>query len=216
MSGFKQLVIVGGGGTAADVLSIIECINERAPTYRVLGILDDALEVGSAQHGTVILGGLGSTLDGNFTYVDCLGSPSSYTRRESLLLARGFDSKAFETIIHPSASIARSAEIGAGCIIYPNVVILSGVRLQAHVTVLANSVLNHEASVGAYSILASGVNVSGKVRVGRAAYIGCGASIREGVEIGDGSLVGLGSAVVRDVPVGAVVAGSPARPIRAK
>ena len=216
MVGSGQLVLVGGGGTTADVLSIIESINRIAPTYCVLGLLDDALEPGSSRYGTAVLGGIGSKVDGDFSFVDCLGSPSSHTRREALLQDRGFDPEAFETIIHPSACISRQAVVGSGCIVYPNVVILSGVRLESHVTVLANCVLNHGVSVGAYSILASGVNLSGRVRVGRGAYIGCGASLREGVTVGDGSLVGLGSTVIRDVLGGTVVAGNPARPIRSQ
>jgi len=214
MSGPKQLVLVGGGGTTSDVLSLIHSINRVSPVYRVLGILDDTLALGTTKYGVPVLGRLEAGGPGEFGYVDCLGSPGSHVRRETLLRERGFVPEAFESIIHPSACISHDSVIGPGCLIYPNVVILSGVILGSHVTILANSVLNHDVEVGPFSILASGVNVSGRVRIGRSAYIGCGASLREGVQIGDGSLVGLGSAVIRNVPESAVVAGNPARQLR--
>ena len=50
--------------------------------------------------------------------------------------------------------------------------------------------------------------------VRRGAKIGSNSTILPGVVIGAGALVGAGSVVVRDVPEGAVVAGSPARFIR--
>ena len=51
------------------------------------------------------------------------------------------------------------------------------------------------------------------VAIGRRVYIGAGAIVLPGVTIGDEAVVGAGSVVTRDVPMGAVVAGNPARPI---
>lgn len=51
--------------------------------------------------------------------------------------------------------------------------------------------------------------------VRRLARIGANSTILPGVEIGEDSLVGAGSVVVKDVPPGMVVAGSPARVIKA-
>ncbi len=52
--------------------------------------------------------------------------------------------------------------------------------------------------------------------VKRRASIGSNATILCGVTIGEGALIGAGSVVTHDVLAGAVVAGSPARPLRAK
>jgi UDP-2-acetamido-3-amino-2,3-dideoxy-glucuronate N-acetyltransferase len=49
----------------------------------------------------------------------------------------------------------------------------------------------------------------------RGASIGSGSTILCGVEIGEGAIVGAGSVVTRDVPAGAIVAGNPARTLRA-
>jgi acetyltransferase-like isoleucine patch superfamily enzyme len=51
--------------------------------------------------------------------------------------------------------------------------------------------------------------------VKRGASIGTGATILGGVQIGEGSIVGAGSVVTKNVPAGMIVAGNPARIIRA-
>ncbi|HXD73863.1 MAG TPA: acyltransferase [Vicinamibacterales bacterium] len=51
--------------------------------------------------------------------------------------------------------------------------------------------------------------------VRRGASVGSGATILCGVEIGEGAIVGAGSVVTKDVPAGMVVAGNPAKVLRA-
>ena len=53
------------------------------------------------------------------------------------------------------------------------------------------------------------------ISIGDDVWIGGGAIVLPGVTIGDRAVVGAGSVVTRDVPADAVVAGSPARPMRA-
>jgi maltose O-acetyltransferase len=61
----------------------------------------------------------------------------------------------------------------------------------------------------------SGLEYARPIRIGNDVWIGGGAIILPGVTIGDRSVIGAGSVVVHDVPVATVVAGNPARIIRA-
>lgn len=51
--------------------------------------------------------------------------------------------------------------------------------------------------------------------VGKRCFIGAHSIVMPGVIVGDGSIVGAGSVVTRDVPAATIVAGNPARIIRA-
>jgi acetyltransferase-like isoleucine patch superfamily enzyme len=52
------------------------------------------------------------------------------------------------------------------------------------------------------------------VRIGDRVWVGVGAKILKGVSVGDGAVIAAGATVTRDVPAGALVAGSPARIVR--
>lgn len=215
MSALRKLVLVGGAGTSSDVLALIASINQVSMRYQVAGLLDDAFPEGELRFGVPVLGPITNwkSLE-NVWFVDCLGSPRSYRKREELLERNGMLTAQFETLIHPSAMVADDMQIGQGSIIYPNVVALSNVRLGQHVTILSGTVLNHDVDVSDWSILGSGVMLSGAVKVGRSCYLGTSCSVRECVDIGDGSLVGMGAAVTANVDANVVVAGVPAKFIR--
>lgn len=55
---------------------------------------------------------------------------------------------------------------------------------------------------------------SAPITIGDRVWIGARSTILKGVTIGDGAVVAAGSLVTKDVPAGALVAGSPARVVR--
>lgn len=60
----------------------------------------------------------------------------------------------------------------------------------------------------------AGITVA-PIRIGADVWIGAGAIVVGGVTIGDGAVVAAGAVVTRDVPVATLVAGNPARSLRA-
>ena len=208
-----DLVLLGAGGTARDVLSLVEDLNRNRRRYRCVALLDDNQALwGQEIQGVPVAGPLTDAKRfESAKLVNTLGSPRNYACRSDVPARLGLPAQRFETLIHPTAVVSGSATVGPGTIILPHVVILSGVTLGEQVLILPGSILNHDVRVGDYAVIASAVNLSGAVEVGSGSYIGSGACVLQGVRIGDKALVGMGAVVLKPVAPSTVVVGNPAR-----
>jgi UDP-3-O-[3-hydroxymyristoyl] glucosamine N-acyltransferase len=72
----------------------------------------------------------------------------------------------------------------------------------------------HNTDIGAHVILVSQAGVAGSSKVGAGAVIAGQVAISDHVEVGPGARVGGQSGVTKDVPPGATVFGTPARPMK--
>ena len=211
-----ELIILGAGGTSAEVFDFLEDINEDRHTYTCLGFLDDdERKWGTHLFGAPVLGPLASAHRWpNARFVNALGSPANFWRREEIVSKAGIPPERFETIVHPSARVSRRSSLACGAIIFPQAVISASVAVGRQAIILSHAVLNHDARIGDYTIIASGVSVAGRVSIGRGCYLGAGSQIIQDAAIGDYCLVGMGSVVLETVPPESVVVGVPARHLR--
>ncbi len=214
----KKLVILGTAGSSVDILDLVEDVNSRSQSvrYECVGFLDDnpAMQ-GTTIRGIAVLGPLSAARGlTDCWFVNGIGSPNNHYRKEAILVKTGIPADRFVTIVHPSATVSKTATLGRGAVVFPSVTIASNASVGNHVIILSNSVINHDVSIGDYSCIASGVCISGGTTVGKAAYLGSNSSIIENLKVGDFSLVGMGSVVLDAVAENSVVVGNPARFLR--
>jgi acetyltransferase-like isoleucine patch superfamily enzyme len=77
-----------------------------------------------------------------------------------------------------------------------------------------NATVGHDAVLHDRVTVYPGANVSGSVTLEDDVSVGSNAVVLQGRTVGRGAFVGAGAVVTRDVRPGAVVVGSPARPLQ--
>lgn len=212
----RPLLIVGAGGLGRETLAAARATNEVAPTWEVVGFLDDDPTLqGTLIDGAPVVGPTSHVADRLDTAaVVTIGNPGDFTGRRRIVAELDLRPHRWATVIHPAAVVARGTRVGHGTIILAGAVTTSPIHIGAHVVVMPTVVLTHDDTVADYATLASGARLAGGVAVGEGAYVGAGALVRERRTIGAWSLVGMGAAVTTDVPPGEVWAGVPARRLR--
>jgi acetyltransferase-like isoleucine patch superfamily enzyme len=119
--------------------------------------------------------------------------------------------------------IGDDVSIGTMAVVEHHVTIGNGVRIHSQAFVPEYTVLEDAAWIGPNAVLTNArfprsPDVKSDLRgptLGSGSMVGANATVLPGVVIGRGSLVGAGSVVTRDVAEGLIVAGNPARRIRA-
>jgi sugar O-acyltransferase (sialic acid O-acetyltransferase NeuD family) len=213
----RDLLIAGAGGFARETVAAVRAVNEREPTYRLLGFLDDdPAKHGTQWQGVTVLGGM-SIVDEHpdAQVIVCVGNPRNYGARAQLVARLGLPDQRYATVVHPSVTVGEGCLVGPGSVLLAQSVLTADVTIGRHVAMMPHNVLTHDNVIEDFVIIAAAVLLGGGVRLSTGCYVGAGAMIREYLTIGTGSLVGMGSVVLRDVPPGEVWEGTPARRLRA-
>ena len=125
-----------------------------------------------------------------------------------------------ETKVGTFVEIQKGAKIGRRCKISSHSFICEGVTLEDEVFIGHGVMFTNDrfpratSATGALQTEADWTCLPTVVK--RGASIGSNATLLCGITIGEGAIVGAGSVVTKDVPPGAIVAGNPARIMKAK
>jgi len=198
----RDLVLVGSGGGAAEVVSyLIDLRNCGQEVGRIAGFLAPFEKEFWIQHSKYEFeaGFLGNpetfSYTKDFAYIITFSNPSAKRSLLERLLPLDLD---FPSVIHPSAIIAASARIGAGNVIGPHCVIGPACSLGDFNMLTAYSFISHDCKVGSYNFFSSS-GMSGGVQIGDANFFGIRATLLPEVRIGSNNVIQAGMIVDKDV-----------------
>lgn len=217
-----EIVIAGAGGFA---LEVEDYINDCARSG--VGLLDASgapiPEIAGACVAGVLDPGAGRIADfvkvpKHFSdeegydplgrwHVIAIGDPRIRNKIAANLSAKG---AAFVSVVHPSAKIAATAAIGAGCIVGPFGFVGPRANLGAHAVLNTYSSAGHDSRVGDCAVLSPYACTNGHALLGALGFMGTGAVITPGKSVGARSRIAAGAVVYRDFEDGFLIQGNPA------
>jgi sugar O-acyltransferase (sialic acid O-acetyltransferase NeuD family) len=210
----KKAVIIGGGGHAKVTIEALA----SSGAVEIIGIIDSNPDLaGALVESTLVIGGDDRlrelSHEGVTHYIIGVGSTGNAAPRKRLFEMASELGLIPISAVHPDASVAESAKIGAGTLICAGTVINPDVTVGENVIVNIGVSIVHDSVIGDHTHLAPGATLGGNVHVGPMAHVGIGANIREGIKIGARAIIAAGAMVVKDVVADTIVAGVPAKPM---
>ncbi|MDX2028166.1 MAG: acetyltransferase [Alphaproteobacteria bacterium] len=203
----SDIIIVGAGGLGLEVASYAEDMRRASKSNSgIKGFLDDTKPVGTQHAGYPVLGPTDKIIS-ECLYVIAVGAPESRQMLAEKLAAKGAN---FASIIHPSAHIAASAEIGVGTVIAPFVFVGPEARLGEQCLLNIYASAGHESRMENYCVLSPYATIHGASVLGSGAFMGSHACVTAKIQVGAGARIAAGSVVYQNIPAGARVMGNPA------
>jgi len=114
------------------------------------------------------------------------------------------------TLVHPTASISASAQVGTGTVVMAQAAINPNVRIGRGAVVNTGAVVEHDVVIGEYAHIAPNATMGGGSSLGDFTFLAMNAVVLHCVTIGSNSVIGAGAVVVRNIPDHVVAFGVPA------
>ncbi len=209
MNEARALLIYGASGHGRVVADAA-----KAAGWQVAGwVDDDPAKVETTIGGLPVVASsfeeaVALSLRNGFAIVPGIGD----NRARSLLFDRLLRSGlAAAAIVHPRATIAPSARLGRGTVVFAGAVVNPDARVGHDVIVNTAATIDHDCVLADHCHLSPGVHLGGTVHVGEGTHVGIGAAVRNNLAIGAWCVIGAGAAVVADLPDHVLAYGVPAR-----
>ena len=195
-----RIIIYGGGGHAKSVIDLIRQLH----TFRIMGIIDDALSPGTTILGIPVLGA-GDILpklldDGVRLAANAIGGITDIATRVGIFHALAQLGFAFPILRHPQSVVEPSAVLEDGVQVFANAYVGSDAIAREGCIINTGAIVSHDCVIGECAHIAPGAMLAGGVQVGARALIGMGVATAIGIRIGSGVRIGNGALVHQDVP----------------
>ncbi|MDI9636569.1 acetyltransferase [Kamptonema cortianum] len=195
------LILVGSGGHAKVVISTC-----RAAGRDILFAVDsDESRIGLEVLGVRIAAMDEAVAHGEAEWILAFGSNQGRADYDKS------SSRRWGTVVHPSAIVDASAQIGEGSVVFAGSIVQPDAWVGRHVILNTSCSVDHDCAIADYAHVGPGARICGGVSVGEGALMGVGSSARPGVQIGSWATVGAGSTAIGDLDGGFVYAGVPAK-----
>jgi sugar O-acyltransferase (sialic acid O-acetyltransferase NeuD family) len=206
----ENIVLIGAGGLAREIVSIIE--NNRANGFsnqKVIGYLDDSIDVGTVVKGYKVLG---KTID--FKKFDCsfiyaVGSPKSKIALSEKL---NIPLSNFTNVISHKSIFFQTKSLGLGNVFFPNCIVSDNVEIGNFVTILPSN-LGHDCKVHDFCTVSGFCSINGFVTLKKGVFIGSNSSINPNLTMDELSVLGSSSNLIANSKKGKTYYGVPATPL---
>lgn len=200
----KRLAIIGASGHGKVIADIaIAC------GIRDIVFYDDRWQELGQHYGCAVIGSVDNAFAHAGTHYDAAIAAIGNAKIRSTIQKQL--QKVAPALIHPSAVVSPSAQLGQGTVVMPNVVVNADTVIGDGVIINTGAVVEHDCKIGDYSHICPNAALAGGITVGPYSWIGIGSSVIQLVSIGTSVTVGAGSVVIRDIRDGYTVVGNPTK-----
>lgn len=210
----KDIAIYGAGGFGKEVACLIKRINEKEPTWNLIGFFDDnpKLKNQMISHFGPCFGGMDdlNTFPKELAVVMALGNPKVVKQ----LVEKIHNKKLFfPNLIDRSVYIAdpETFKIGKGNIIQGPSYATCDVSIGDFNVLNGSVVIGHDVNIDSYNTFMPAVRVSGQVSIGECNFFGVGSIILQQLHIGNNVRLGAGSVMMTKPRDGQLYIGNPAK-----
>ncbi|GBE22880.1 putative acetyltransferase EpsM [bacterium BMS3Bbin01] len=205
-----DVAILGAGGFGREVLQYSQDARAAGWPNRVVGFIDNWS--GAFERFDVSVPLLGSFGDiGQIdvrAFIIAVGDPALRRKlADAVVDFRGI----LVSLIHPTAYVAPTAQIGSGTVLCPYTLIAANSWVGPNVAVNVYASIGHDSRVGGHCVISPYAAVTGAVSLGDGSFLGTHCTIAPAVAIGACSKVSAGSVVTRDAEAGSLLIGNPAK-----
>ena len=208
----EEVILIGGGGHARQIIEIISARGE----YHIVGITDnDPLKKKMLIDGVPVVGNdevlyhyFKKGVRRAFISLGSVDDTKARINLHKMLIEIGFE---LINVIHPSALVSPSVTLGTGNAIMPGSIINAHATLGSNCIINTGAIVEHDCIIQDHVHIATGAKIAGGVTIQEGSHIGLGAVVKQGISIGRHTIIGAGALVLDDVPDKVVCGGIPAK-----
>lgn len=209
----ERVILVGGGGFCRELYFWVSETHAAGRIAPLGGYLDDTGDtLARLDYELPWLGAISDYVpEAGDRFLLAVGTPKAKRVVHGKLATKG---AVFSQLIHPSARVLRTAQLGEGVIFCPNSAAGPDTIIERFVTFNAMCGAGHDAKVGEFTMVSSLADITGHASVGKDVMIGSGATILPRATVGDGATVGARAVVYRSVAPGTTIFVPPPRSLK--